>query len=77
MNDSQVFTVILEWMISRAKNKTYIRNLNVMLNKIKNKKHIEEQDHPRFQAIQFGYWSLFDLPIETYRDMADEIQKEV
>jgi len=73
MNDNDVYSTILEWMISRATNKTYIHNLNIMLSKIKNKKHIEEENHPRFQAIQFGYWSLFDLPVEDYRVIADEI----
>jgi len=70
MNDNEVFITILEWMIKQAKNKTYIKHLNIMLDKIEHKCHIEEQDHPRYQSIQFGYWNLFNLSDNDYRKIA-------
>ncbi len=76
MNDNEVFASIIEFMISKAKNKQYITNLKIMLDLIKNKKHIEEFNHPRFLANQMGYWTLFPLSDEVYRELAKELKNE-
>ncbi len=76
MNDNEVMSIVIEWMIKNSKNKVYIKHLNIMLDKIKDKKHIEEEAQPRFQAIQFGYWNLFNLSMKDYREIAEEIKNE-
>lgn len=59
-------------MISESTNKEYVKKLNIILNGIEGKSHIEERYSPRFQAIiLFGNPHLFPFAIEQYREMAE------
>lgn len=69
MNDNEVYSTIIEWMISEAENKEYIEKLNVILLKIKGKKSIEEDEHPRFNSLMIFGFNIFPFSIEQYREM--------
>lgn len=74
MNDAEVMTIIVRWMISESKNKEYIGKLNIILNGIEGKKFIEEQKHPRFQSIVIFGTNIFPYRIEDYREMSKLIK---
>ncbi len=74
MNDAEVMSKIIKWMISEAKNKEYIEKLNTILEGIKDKKFMEETKHPRFQSIVMFGVNIFPYKIEDYRKMAELIK---
>jgi len=68
--ESDVYCIIIEWMISEAKNKDYINKLEQILTGVKNQIHIEENRQPRFQSIVLFGINLFPYKTEDYREMA-------
>lgn len=74
MNDSEVYSIIIKWMILGASNKAYIDQLNTILKGIENKKFIEETKHPRFQSVIMFGTNIFPYRIEDYREMAKIIK---
>lgn len=81
MNDSEVMSKIIRWMISEIdeeNNIEYISKLKIILSGIENKKFIEENKQPRFQSIVLFGTNLFPYKIEDYRKMAEIlIQKNI
>lgn len=75
MTDNEVFITLIKHFLKDVKNKTFKQHLEFMISRLENKKAIDQEDHPRFLAIQFGYFDMFDLPIEKYREMVKEIHE--
>lgn len=73
MNDAEVMSKIISWMISEVSNAEYIQKLNIMLEKIGGKKYIDEFNHPRHLSIVMFGVNLFPYRIEDYRKMAELI----
>lgn len=69
MNDNEVMSKIILWMISEATNSEYIEKLKIILSGIENKKHLEEKLHPRYMSIVLLGTNLFPFKIEEYREM--------
>lgn len=74
MNDAEVMTKIIEWMISEVSNIEYIQKLNIMVEKLVGQKHIDEFNHPRHLSIVMFGINLFPYKIEDYREMAELIK---
>jgi hypothetical protein len=72
--DSQVYSIIIKWMISESTNPTYIQKLNEILQGIENKNFIEEFKHPRHLSLVMFGTNLFPYRIEQYREMAELIK---
>lgn len=74
MNDAEVYSIIIKWMILGVTNKSYIDNLNTILKGIENKMFIEETKHPIFQSMVMFGTNIFPYRIEDYREMAELIK---
>lgn len=69
LNDAEVMIEIIKWMISEASNMEYIHKLEIMLERLKGKKHIEEFDNPRYLSIVMFGSNLFPYNMSDYREM--------
>ena len=76
LNDNEVMTIILEYLLRDASNREFRKKLNIILEGIRSKKHIEERLSPRYQSILLFGINIFTFTIEQYRSMVETIQKE-
>jgi len=74
MNLNQAFSIVIEFLISEAKNKEYIEKLNTILSEIKNKKHLDQEIHPKHQSILLFGHNMFIFKDEEYLKMAELLQ---
>ena len=74
MNDAEVMSIIIRWMISEVKNQDYIQKLNIILKGIEGKIFIEEEQSPRFQSIVLFGVNIFPFTINQYREMIGYIK---
>lgn len=74
MNDAEVMTKIIKWMISEVSSGEYIEKLKTILGGIEGKKYIEENMQPRFQSIVMFGTNLFPFTMEEYRKMSELIK---
>jgi hypothetical protein len=77
MNANEAMEIVLNWMIGQARNADYISKLKVILRGIQGKKHIEEENHPRYMSIVFWGYNIFPYTMQEYIMMAEELQKEM
>ena len=68
--DNEVMSKIIRWMISEVDKEEYIQKLNIILNGIDGKKHIEERHSPRYLSILLLGTNLFPFSIKYYREMS-------
>ena len=50
MNDAEVMSIIIRWMISEVKNQDYIQKLIIILKGIEGKIFIEEEKGPLYSS---------------------------
>lgn len=74
MNDNEVMSIIIKWMISEVKNQDYIQKLDTILKGIEGKSFIEEEQNPRFQSIVLFGVNIFPFTINQYREMIGYIK---
>ena len=75
MNDCEVMTLIVEYLLQDASNPEFKRKLNIILDGLRGRKHIEEERHPRYQSILLFGFNIFPFSIEHYRDMASLLKE--
>lgn len=76
MNDNEVMSIIIKYLIAQAKNKKYIAHLEKILGGREGKKHIEQEKSPAHMSILLFGQNIFIFKMEEYRLMASEIIKE-
>jgi hypothetical protein len=76
LTDNEVMTIVLEYLLRDASNETYKEKLNIILEGIRGKKHIEEQKSPRYQSILLFGFNIFTFSIAQYRAMVEVIDTE-
>jgi len=59
MNLNEAFSLVIDFMIFECTNKEIIERLKTILNGIKDKKNVEEFNHPRHVSLVI--WSIFRL----------------
>lgn len=74
MTLNEAFEIVISFLISEAKNEEYIKKLNIILNGIKDKKHIEQERHPKFMSILLFGHNIFPYKNENYIQMAEYIK---
>ncbi len=72
--ESEVYCDIIRWMISEVKNKDYIQKLNLIIEGIEGKKHIEETKSPRYMSLVLFGANIFPFTIREYREMSKLIK---
>lgn len=75
MTDNDVYIIILEDLKRISDNKEYIEGLQSIINGLKGKDHVEEQDSPQFKSVEMWGRNIFPFTIEQYRKMAEWIIK--
>lgn len=76
MNLNDAFSIVIRYMISQVKSKELADKLNIILNGIKDKKHVEEECHPRFQSLILFGKNLFPFSDSQYIEMAELIKRK-
>lgn len=75
MNLNDAFSIVITYLINEATNEEYINKLNIILKGIKNKKHLEQFDHPKHQSlILFGH-NIFIFTDRDYIQIAELIKE--
>ena len=76
MNLNNAFSIVIKYMISQVKNKEVVDKLNIILEGLKDKKHVEEECHPKFQSFILFGTSIFPLSDRQYIEMAEFITRK-
>lgn len=76
MNLNDAFSIVIDYMISQVKNKELVDKLNIILNGLKDKKHVEEELHPRFQSLVLFGTNLFPFSDNDYVKIAEFIKRK-
>lgn len=71
--DSLIMVKIIEWMISETTNKRYHEKLMEIIQGLKSKRWMEEENNPTIKSIiLFGY-DIFLFDMKEYREIVKKI----
>ncbi len=70
------YEILIEFLIGKAKNEKYKKDLQTMHSALKREKTIVQENHPKHLSLLMGYNDLFLFPDNLVISMAKYIKEE-
>lgn len=74
MTDNEVYITIIEELIKKSSHKKFKEDLQSIIDGLRGKDHVEEQDSPQYKSIELWGNNIFPFKIEQYRKIAEYIK---
>ena len=76
LTDNEVYITVLTDLLKVATEKKFIDDMNSIIEGLKGKDHVEEQDRPQYKSVLLWGRNIFPFSIKEYRKMAEQIIKD-